>query len=130
MEAKQNHRSKKFLAHIYIYIYIYNDIYISIYVFLYLASRGDVPPGEGPLGRGPLGGVPGEGSPGDGVPWGGMPCGGVPWDGGPGGVPIWGRWTNPGAPETSILWGPEPRFSSRFLILLPFEFAFDFSIYF
>ena len=43
---------------------------------------------------------------------------------------IWGRWTGPGTPETSILGGPEPRFSFRFSIVLPFEFAFDFSIIF
>ena len=43
---------------------------------------------------------------------------------------IWGRWTGPRTPETSILGGPEPRFSSRFSIVLPFEFAFDFSMIF
>ena len=36
----------------------------------------------------------------------------------------------PRAPEASIFRGPEPRSSSRFSIVLPFEFAFDFSMYF
>ena len=43
---------------------------------------------------------------------------------------ILGRWTGPGAPETSILGGPEPRFSCRFSIVLPFDFVFDFSMNF
>ena len=43
---------------------------------------------------------------------------------------ILGRWTGPGTPESSILGGPEPRFSFRFSIILPFEFAFDFSMTF
>ena len=43
---------------------------------------------------------------------------------------IWGRWTGLGTPEASILGGPEPRFSFRLSIVLPFEFAFDFSMNF
>ena len=39
-------------------------------------------------------------------------------------------WAGPQTPQTSILGGPEPRFSSRFAIVLPFEFAFDFSMNF